>query len=257
MTLSVWMAPTLAEGPPLVQWAARRFLKIALGALGLVVLALCFLLPKNLVIFAAVAVHLPLLLLELPTFWGWLLSAWVNRLAPGLRMKVGACRLALWVDRTDRDLERAGLRHDDVGGDAEEAARPPPTLARTRLAICADVDGFALQHPADAGYAHADFLSARSVRVQLSVDHRLLDGLANWALGRVPMRWSPFPASHAALRRARDFEPTRLGAVRIDVLRVDHARCAFDHAETRRGTVKHLRECSSVPASSAVIRIRP
>ena len=49
-----------------------------------------------------------------------------------------------------------------------------PTLARARLAICADVDAFALRHPTDAGYAHSDFVSARSVRVQLSVDHRLL-----------------------------------------------------------------------------------
>ena len=74
------------------------------------------------ILVAAVMVHLPLLLLELPTFWGWLLSTWVNRMAPGLRMKVGACRLALWVDRTDRDLERAGLRHDDVvEGDGRQA----------------------------------------------------------------------------------------------------------------------------------------
>ena len=51
------------------------------------------------------------------------------------------------------------------------------TLARARLAICADVDAFGLRHPSDAGYAHSDFVSARSVRP--TVGRPLLDGLAN------------------------------------------------------------------------------
>ena len=63
-----------------------------------------------------------------------------------------------------------------------------------------------LRHPTDAGvYAHSDFVSARSVRVQLSVDHRLLDGLANWFLGRIPLNWSPFPGPARISRKAKRF----------------------------------------------------
>ena len=86
----------------------------------------------------------------------------------------------------------------DVGDDADDhdaddrPGETRTTMARTRFAVCADVDDFALEHPSDAGYAHADFLSARSLRVQLSVDHRLLDGLTNVLLKRSPLKWSPF-----------------------------------------------------------------
>lgn len=235
VTLSVWMAPTLAEGPSLIRWAARHFNALCGGCICLLVLLAYVLVGRTTASLLAFGLPLPLLYVELPAFLGWCLQTYVNRLAPGLRMSIGALRVSVWIDRTDVDLEKRKTANDELDDDA-------PTLARARLAVCADVDAFALRHPTDAGYAHSDFVSARSVRVQLSVDHRLLDGLANWFLGRVPLQWSPFPGRHAALRKRRGFEPTRLGCVRVDVLKVDHARCAFDHAHGEFNVARFTRD---------------
>ena len=38
MTLSVWMAPTLAEGPSLIRWASKYFRELCAGFISLVVL---------------------------------------------------------------------------------------------------------------------------------------------------------------------------------------------------------------------------
>jgi hypothetical protein len=238
VTLSVWMAPTLAEGPSLIRWASKYFRELCAGFISLVVLFSYILIGRTTALTLLLLLPLPLVYVEIPQFLGWCLETYINRLAPGIRMSIGALRLSMWIDRTDVDLERRKKDADEMDDDA-------PTLARARLAICADVDAFALRHPSDAGYAHSDFVSARSVRVQLSVDHRLLDGLANWFLGRIPLNWSPFPGRHAALRKQRGFEPTRLGCVRVDVLKVDHARCAFDHAHGEFNVARFTRDLAS------------
>ena len=183
----------------------------------------------------------------------------MNSIAPGLRLRVGALRLSIWVDRADAAVDRRRRAldvadADGVGDDDDAPPAEPASLARTRLAVCADVDDVALEHAADAGYAHADFLSARRVRVALSVDHRLVDGLANAWLGRRPVRWSPFPAAHARLRADRDFEPTRLRAVRVDALRVDGVRCAFDHANGEFNVARLCRDLAAGKVSRALRR---
>ena len=44
---------------------------------------------------------------------------------------------------------------------------------------------------------------------------------------------------------ATGLEPTRLGCVRVDVLKVDHARCAFDHAHGEFNVARFTRDLAS------------
>ena len=248
VTLTVWMAPTLLEGPPLLRWLTRHAFTIACYALALLYVVLgCAVVGFPAATAVAAVPLLAYAYVEAPHVVAWVLSYYVNRLAPGLHLRISACRLAVWIDRADKALERRNAVHGAhlANPPEDEAAEGPTTMARTRLAICADVDDFALEHPPGTNYAHSDFLSARSVRVQLSVDHRLLDGAVNALLRRCPIRWSAFPTTHAALRREPDFEPTRAGAVRIDVLRVDTVRCAFDHADGEFNVARFTRELAS------------
>ena len=57
---------------------------------------------------------------------------------------------------------------------------------------------------------------------------------------------------HAALRADPDFEPTRVGAVRIDVLRVDTVRCAFDHASGEFNVARFTRELAAGKVRAAL-----
>ena len=130
-----------------IRWASKYFRELCAGFIALVVLLAYLLIGKNTSIMLLLMLPLPLIYVEIPQFLGWCLQTYINRLAPGIRMSVGALRLSVWIDRTDVDLERRKK-------DADEADDDAPTLARARLAICADVDAFALRHPTDAGYAH-------------------------------------------------------------------------------------------------------
>ena len=100
VTLSVWMAPTLAEGPSLIRWASKYFRELCAGFISLVVLFSYILIGRNTSIMLLLMLPLPLLYVEIPQFLGWCLQTYINRLAPGIRMSIGALRLS-YVDRPD------------------------------------------------------------------------------------------------------------------------------------------------------------
>ena len=105
MTLSVWMAPTLAEGPSLIRWASKYFRELCAGFISLVVVLSISVDRQDTSIMLLLLLRLRYSTWRSPNSWDGVCKLYVNRLAPGLRMSVGALRLSVWIDRTDVDLE--------------------------------------------------------------------------------------------------------------------------------------------------------
>lgn len=172
-------------------------------------------------------------------------------MAPGLNLKVGSLRLALWLDRSEMRNDLA-TRIYKAAVDGSEIVEPKSIETRTRLVFRVEADDFvsrfiahsplthaqraflqALAHPPEAKFAHEAFLSAKSVVAQISTDRRLLAGLMNIALGSIRLTWNPFPSIHHRRNRRHNDKrgATYIGVVRIDKLVVDDVAINFDLAK--------------------------
>ncbi|KAJ8603768.1 hypothetical protein CTAYLR_000320, partial [Chrysophaeum taylorii] len=223
LSCTVWMAPVIADAPPLFLQTIVKYRTILVVALAALFIVLAHTLPRG--FLDALLVYAPLiavkLYIEAPRLMGTALTRLIDVAAPGLHLTLGAVRVALWFgpERTNAMSQMHTTRLGRLSSGAPQ-----------RLTLCIDVDDVAIAHPPDAGFEHEDFFSAKAVRLQLSADRRLLWGLANIAVGSRYFGWRPFPSLHDKLRDHPNFEAARLGVIRIDELKIDDVKLVFEIA---------------------------
>ncbi|KAH8076245.1 hypothetical protein JL721_237 [Aureococcus anophagefferens] len=193
-----------------------------------------------------------LLLMEAPQFLTWVLGLAV----PGLNLGFGALRLTCWFSDTKPS---AASSPQDAAALAAGASR--------RLCLRVEVDDFSIGNPGRPGtHAHEHFVFAAKVVLAISLDARLFHGAVDLAknalqsawdykrdlaeakrkktapLPKPPrvVMWSPFPAVHAEQRNDEDFEPTRIGSLRFDEIRVDDVNVAFNQSTANEFNINHF-----------------